>query len=300
MHAWALDGFHTSPNGRDGGAEAPPSQLNVEQVSRLPHVQRDRFPKASAQAITPAKACSTLSFQTLEMVMKPLNTQNTRKEDCRYSVRCVLCIPWFKRGFSLIELMIVIIILGALTAIIIPMFSYTEHQAKEDAVAAEMARIRRAYIDFYNDNFPSDTELANLARYGLYPLVRTNSPSGYGGNWDEAVRGKYDPYNKLGWNGPYLMHEGPFVTVRVDAAMPMDQRGQREVSGGTQEAIPVVLDPYGGHYRVLASFADTNKLFLICTGIGRELDTMETDVDPTTGWIEAKGNDTALPLLPFN
>jgi prepilin-type N-terminal cleavage/methylation domain-containing protein len=206
-------------------------------------------------------------------------------------------------GFSLIELMIVIVILGALVAIIVPMFSYSESDAKDDAVTSEMRAIQSAYIDFYNDNFPHNGELGNLSFYGLYPLCFTNEPAGYsgahGGTWSEAVRGEYDPYNNLGWNGPYLMQEG---TNRVDIA----NAGQEEDSGGM--IIPIVKDPYGGYYRVLSAYAESEKMSLICTGRNRKLQTTSTDTNEQ-GWVEAiasgvdgdgdRYDDTALPLLPF-
>jgi len=197
-----------------------------------------------------------------------------------------------RRGFSLIELMIVVVILGALTAIIVPMFLYSESDAKADAVISEMRAIQSAYIDFYNDNFPHHAELEELSRYGLYPLCFSSAPSAYTGTWNDAIRSEYDPYNKIGWRGPYLMHEG-LLDVRVD------QSGQEKDSSGTRETVPVVNDPYGGYYRVLASDADSRKLFLICTGRNQELDTGSTDTNEY-GWIEAQADDIALPLLPFN
>jgi prepilin-type N-terminal cleavage/methylation domain-containing protein len=201
------------------------------------------------------------------------------------TLRCGGCF-----AFSLIELMIVIVILGALVAMVIPLFSYSETDAKKDAVTSEMAAIRRAYLDFYSDTFPAANELQHLARYGLYPLVFTNRPDGYGGSWSDAVRGAYDPYNKLGWNGPYLMHEGS-KTVRVD------EEGQNSETGGTQVSTCVVFDPYGGYYRVLASATDPAKLSLICTGRNQELETVSTLT--TNGWIVAQGDDTVLPLTVF-
>lgn len=219
--------------------------------------------------------------------MKPRKTMKTAK------VESLPCISWFKRGFSLIELMIVIVILGALVAIIVPMFSYSELEAKEDAVTTEMARIRNAYLDFYNDNFPHNAELGNLSFYGFYPLCFSTEPEEYssthGGTWSDAVRGEYDPYNDLGWNGPYLMHEG---TNRVD----ITDVGQEADSGGM--IIPIVKDPYGGYYRVLSASAEPEKLSLICTGRNQELDTENTDTNEF-GWIKAQDDDTALPLLPF-
>lgn len=204
--------------------------------------------------------------------------------------------PSCTRAFSLIELMIVIVILGALTAIIVPMFSYSETNAKEDAVTAEMAAIRKAYLEFYNDNFPED-ELSNLANYGLYPLVRQPEPittpaNSYPGTWANAVHSDYDHYNDLGWNGPYLMHEG-LQQVRVNIY------GQVTTNAGTQCEIPIVKDPYGGYYRVVNAQNDSDKLSLICTGRNLQLDTTDSTTN-AYGWVTADTNTTDDVSLPLN
>ena len=173
-------------------------------------------------------------------------------------------------GFSLIELMIVVAILGVLTCIIIPMFTYSESNAQKDAVSAEMAAIQSAWTDFYNDCFPDEGELEELSHYGLYALFSTNKPDGYSGNWDNAIRGNYDPYNKLGWKGPYLISEG---TVKIDP----DSALQPYKNNGFP--IPVVFTPYDNnaregdsdygpaYYRVRY---DSEKLTLLCPNDGTE------------------------------
>jgi general secretion pathway protein G len=69
-----------------------------------------------------------------------------------------------KRGFSLVELMIVVAVLGILAAIVIPQFQEHATQAKE-AVAKDSLRILRSAIELYT------------ARHGgIPPGYKDNNP----------------------------------------------------------------------------------------------------------------------------
>jgi len=205
-----------------------------------------------------------------------------------------------QNGFSLIELMIVVVILGVVVSIMIPMFSYSEKQAKDDAVLAEMHAVQAAFIDYYNDNMPDRDGLKEFAKYGISALcVRTlNGSPAVDFEDGGVIRWPYDPANKLGWRGPYLMQEG---VVEVDVS----DDGQKSVESGGDE-IPVVKDPNDGYYRVLLADGDQGKLSLIYTGLSnsagdKTLDLLDTDTFNTNGfgWIEAQYDDIALRLTPF-
>lgn len=60
------------------------------------------------------------------------------------SRRCSLRRP----GFTLVEILIVVVILGILAAIITPQFSHARQEAAEGTTAHELAKLRRA-IDVY-------------------------------------------------------------------------------------------------------------------------------------------------------
>ena len=92
-------------------------------------------------------------------------------------------------GFTLVELLIVVIILGILAAVVIPQFNTAAAESKEAALASNLATIRQA-IELYkvqhNDTFPTSaivTELTTTTdvdgsagtKYG--PYIRNSFPA---------------------------------------------------------------------------------------------------------------------------
>ena len=65
-----------------------------------------------------------------------------------------------RRGFTLIELMIVVAIIGILAAIAIPKFADLINKAKEGSTKGALSSVRSAIQVYYGDNegwFPADT-----------------------------------------------------------------------------------------------------------------------------------------------
>ena len=83
-------------------------------------------------------------------------------------------------GFTLVELLLVLVILGVLAAIVIPKFSGRTEQAKEQAAVTQISVFRTALDSFEVDN-------------GYYP-------KGKNGLADLIVK----PRDAQNWRGPYL------------------------------------------------------------------------------------------------
>jgi general secretion pathway protein G len=123
------------------------------------------------------------------------------------------------RGFTLIEIMVVVVILGVLAATIIPQFLGTTHDAKVSAAKAHIAELESALERLYIhlDRHPATEE-------GLKMLVEP--PSGEEKKW----RG---PYIKLlrpdPWGNPY-QYRNP--GVHHPTSFDLWSRGADGVDGG--------------------------------------------------------------------
>lgn len=175
-------------------------------------------------------------------------------------------------GFTLMELLIVIGLLGALTMLVLPRLQVTKSWAADDSMApAEMMDIRRAYAAFQADCLPTAADQTNFARSGLAILMTTNLTGASGLSFPlefDAQRGK-------GWRGPYLQPEG-------ERNVYLHEEGQPTNGSGATATIPVICDPRYGmeavragehYYRVLRR---TNDLHLVYIGADGSL-TNETD-----------------------
>jgi len=85
-----------------------------------------------------------------------------------------------QQGFTLVELLLVLVILGILAAIVIPKFSGRTEQAKEQAAVTQISSLSTALNNFEVDN-------------GYYP-------KGKNGLQDLIVQ----PRDAQSWHGPYL------------------------------------------------------------------------------------------------
>ena len=178
------------------------------------------------------------------------------------------------RRFTLIELLIVIGLLGALTTLILPRLSMTRTEAMDPIVDKEMHDIRLAFQRFYQDVMPDDADLEHFRLYGLAPLMTRNI------NETEL----FDEWNydrQRGWRGPYI-----------------DRESTRTLSGA--DGVPVILDPYSEepvdehYYRVLCpgstgswDYANLGLAF-IGTDDNNQLDTTARAVPDTseTEWAD--------------
>ncbi len=148
-----------------------------------------------------------------------------------------------KRGFTLVEILIVVVILGILAAIVIPQFTQASTEAKTNSLASDLQSLRsqiQLYKVQHNDNSPT---LADFANQMLYVTDVSGNISGAG------TKVRVDPFNF----GPYLerIPDGPFTNsnsiVDWDAgatSAPWDGWEYNEATGEVRAA-PDDIDPNG-------------------------------------------------------
>ncbi len=203
-------------------------------------------------------------------------------------------------AFTLIELLIVIGLLGALATIMLPTLSVKRVESLEQVVSHDMAEIRGAFQRLYRDAVLSESDLDNVRRYGLHPLMER--PDGTHGGSAIPV---FDAEKQRGWRGPYVEQEG-----RRDIDAALDAFGQP--AGGA--SVPVILDPFsastgdGHYYRVVAPKNTSGdyvyrEMLLVCVGPNGNLDitlptlTVGESLDPES--VAAGTDDTAMRLCPY-
>ena len=129
-------------------------------------------------------------------------------------------------GFTLIEIMIVVVIIGVLAATIIPQFIGTKHEARVSAAKGHIAALESAleHFNIHMDRYPTTEE-------GLKALLE--APSGEEKKW----RGPYiqllrnDP-----WGNPYQYRfPGPHRTSSYD----LWSRGADGADGGEGESADI-------------------------------------------------------------
>lgn len=111
-----------------------------------------------------------------------------------------------KHGFTLVEILIVVVILGVLAAMVIPVFGQASTDAKMSAVASNLQKVRlqiELYKNHHNGNYPGTVS---------------------GVTFDQALTGKTDLFGNVGGQyGPYLerIPVNSFnnnASVRIDGA----------------------------------------------------------------------------------
>ena len=117
-----------------------------------------------------------------------------------------------RSGFTLVEILIVVIILGILAAIVIPQFTDASTDAKESSLTSNLQTLRSQvglYKIQHNDAYPGDTDADNV------PDDAANFSADLTGKTDidgaADVTGDYGPYMQA-------VPENPFITA---AATPL-------------------------------------------------------------------------------
>ncbi|MDP2851297.1 MAG: type II secretion system major pseudopilin GspG [Sulfuricurvum sp.] len=126
------------------------------------------------------------------------------------------------KGFTLIELMVVIMILGLLAAFVIPNITGKSGEAKQKLVCIQMKSLNESLKMFKIDNgeYPTTEE-------GLSALILNPNPDTYTSYASSAyIEGKNLP--KDPWNKPYLY-------LNVEGAVELISLGSDGKEGGSEE-----------------------------------------------------------------
>lgn len=95
-----------------------------------------------------------------------------------------------RRGFTLIEILIVVVILGILAAIVIPQFTNASQEAAESSVKSQLQTVR-SQVELFrvrnNGNLPADFNDLMTPPGGEDPYLQKTPtlPSGYAFTWGD-------------------------------------------------------------------------------------------------------------------
>ena len=119
-----------------------------------------------------------------------------------------------KKGFSLIEIMIVIIILGLLAGLVLPKIMGQGDKAKKGIVCVQMHALKDSLKNFYLDNgtYPTTEE-------GIQALLTNPNTSKYKG-YPEGGYVEHTPQDP--WKNPYIYLNNnntvDFISLGADGA----------------------------------------------------------------------------------
>jgi len=126
-----------------------------------------------------------------------------------------------KSGFTLVEILIVVVILGILAAIVIPQFTEASTEAKTSSLCTDLQSVR------------SQIELYKIQHNDNLPGVSFGTHTGAAG-FEAAMTGQTDLYGAVGTDfGPYLqkLPSNQFVDVTISDDIDIEA-GTAALGGG--------------------------------------------------------------------
>ncbi|MDP3048594.1 MAG: type II secretion system protein GspG [Thermodesulfovibrionales bacterium] len=134
--------------------------------------------------------------------MKVKSSELKVKSCLKKLVTCHLLLVTGKRGFTLIELVMIIVLLGILAAVAIPRFYDIGADAKQNVTTHRLEELRKAIVG-NPDAVGSGTYSARGFRgdVGSFPAALNDLV-------DQGGYPAWNRYTKTGWNGPYVSASG--------------------------------------------------------------------------------------------
>ncbi len=140
-------------------------------------------------------------------------------------------------GFTLVELVIIIVVLGILAAIAVPKFSNMSENSKINATKKEMMVLKRALVG--NPDVISGGQYVERGFEGDVGFLPSQLV-------DLAVKpdsvATYDKLTRLGWNGPYIdSTNGNYLTDAWGTAYVYDPANRRIISVGGSDSLIITF-----------------------------------------------------------
>lgn len=178
-----------------------------------------------------------------------------------------------RRGFTLVEMVVVVAILGVVAGIVVYLVAGAQDSAETKALQAELSEIRKA-----SQRFAAD--MGEPPRY-LAELMQSPEPADSLGGWWWRTDGtpaprlrSFDPAVARGWNGPYIKSEAvssgtqEATESRLKTASTYESAASSKPQG---KRLSILLSDYSkgqkkdgarlaSHYQL--DFTDSNEIFV--------------------------------------
>jgi len=140
-------------------------------------------------------------------------------------------------GFTLIELVIIIVVLGILAVVAIPKFADIMEGSKTAATRKEMQTLKEAIVG--NPQIVSSGVVIDRGFIGDVGFVPSQLI-------DLVVKpdsvAAYNKLTRLGWNGPYVDGDGnEYLTDAFGGSYSYDPGGRRVISTGGPDSITITF-----------------------------------------------------------